>query len=250
MSVSPNDEVGLNLPYGVRYDGETYHIETDMVRKKIEDKLGISTNNLLSIVLLYEKNTAKRARCYYISDGFASAIAPVDDDLECIIHHEAGGHGFAFLADEYSSDGDKTYGAAERADLDQRHSIGWSLNLSYLKEQTEVPWKDFWTDPAYAPEAVGAYEGGDAAYTHGVYRSTDKSTMNSQYEFDKFNPQSRWLIYQQICNRAGLAYTLEAFKTYDAANITSLPPAVSVVTRNYVEKKEHKLGAPPVYIIK
>ena len=250
MSVSPNDEVGLNLPYGVRYDGDTYHIETDKVRKKIEDKLGLSTNNLLSIVLLNEKNTAKRARCYYISDGFAAAIAPVDDDLECIIHHEAGGHGFAFLADEYSSDGDKSYGAAERADLDQRHSLGWSLNLSYNNTNTTVPWKDFWTDAAYAPEAVGAYEGGDAAYKFGVYRSTDKSTMNSQYEFDKFNPQSRWLIYQQICNRAGLACTLEAFKAYDAANITSLPPAVSVVTRNYVEKKEHKLGAPPVYIIK
>jgi hypothetical protein len=250
MSVSPNDEVGLNLPYGVRYDGDTYHIETDKVRKKIEDKLGLSTNNLLSIVLLNEKNTAKRARCYYISDGFAAAIAPVDDDLECIIHHEAGGHGFAFLADEYSSDGDKSYGAAERADLDQRHSLGWSLNLSYNNTNTTVPWKGFWTDAAYAPEAVGAYEGGDAAYKFGVYRSTDKSTMNSQYEFDKFNPQSRWLIYQQICNRAGLACTLEAFKAYDAANITSLPPAVSVVTRNYVEKKEHKLGAPPVYIIK
>lgn len=249
MSVSPNDSVGLNLPYGVRYDGDTYHIETDKVRKKIEDKLGLSTNNLLSIVLLNEKNTAKRARCYYISDGFAAAIAPVDDDLECIIHHEAGGHGFAFLADEYSSDGDKSYGAAERADLDQRHSLGWSLNLSYNNTNTTVPWKDFWTDPAYAPEAVGAYEGGDAAYTHGVYRSTEKSTMNSQYEFDKFNPQSRWLIYQQIMNRAGMACTLENFKAYDADNISFIP-SVSVTTRNYVEKKEHKLGAPPVYIIK
>lgn len=249
MSVSPNNEVGLNLPYKTAYDGGSYSIDAERVREKIVIKMGLSTNNLLSIILLNEvKAEANRARCYYFSDGFAAAIAPVDEDLEGIIHHEAGGHGFAFLADEYSSDGDKSYGAAERADLDQRHSLGWSLNLSYNNTNTTVPWKDFWTDPAYAPEAVGAYEGGDAAYTHGVYRSTEKSTMNSQYEFDKFNPQSRWLIYQQICKRAGLACTLEAFKAYDARNISYIPPSAS--TRNYVEKKKHKLGAPPVFIIK
>jgi len=246
MSVSPNNEVGLNLPYGMKYDGETYHIEFNNVRQKIEDMTELNSHYLLSIVLLNEINEPKRARCFMFSDGFSVAIAPVDEDMECIIHHEAGGHGFAFLADEYSSDGDKTYGAEEKAELDQCHEIGWYLNLSYYNTETTVPWKDFWIDAAYAPEAVGAYEGGDAAYKHGVYRSTEKSTMNNQYEFDKFNPQSRWLIYQQICKRAGLACTLEAFKMYDAANITSLPPAVSVVTRNYVEKKEHKLGAPPV----
>lgn len=215
----------------------------------IEKYLSLSSNNLLSIVLLNEiKDEANRARCYYATDGLGVAISPVDEDLEGVIHHEAGGHGFAFLADEYSSDGNKTYGAAEKADLDKRHSIGWNLNLSYFNTSTTVPWKDFWTDPAYAPEAVAAYEGGDAQYKFGVYRSTDNSTMNSQYEFDKFNPQSRWLIYQEICKRAGLACTLEAFKAYDARNISYIPPSAS--TRNYVEKKKHKLGAPPVFIIK
>jgi len=250
QAISPNEEVGLNLAYGTKYDGDSYEINMDKVRDKIESVLGISSANLLSIVLLHEtKAESNRARCFYVSDGFATAIVPVDDDMECIIHHEAGGHGFAFLADEYSSDGDKTYGAAEKADLDKRHNLGWSLNLSYYNTNTTVPWKDFWTDAAYAPEGVGAYEGGDADYKYGVYRSTDKSTMNSQYEFDKFNPQSRWLIYQQICNRAGVACTLENFKMYDAGNI-SFMPSVSVTTRSYVEKKKHKLGAPPVLIIK
>lgn len=251
MAVSPNNEVDLNLAFSTKYDGDSYSIDTGKVKKKIADVMGLNTNNLLVIVLLNEtKAEPNRAKCFYSSDGFATAIAPVDDNLEGVIHHEAGGHGFAFLEDEYSSDGDKSYGAAERAYLDQRHSLGWSLNLSYNNTNTTVPWKDFWTDPAYAPEAVGAYEGGDAAYKYGVYRSTENSTMNNQYAFDKFNPQSRWLIYQEICKRAGLACTLEAFKAYDAANISYMPPSVSVTTRNYVEKKNHKLGAPPVIIFK
>ena len=249
LMISPNEEVGLNMVYGTKYEGDSYFIDINKVGDVIEKYLSLSSNNLLSIVLLNEiKDEANRARCYYATDGFGVAISPVDEDLEGIIHHEAGGHGFAFLADEYSSDGNKTYGAAEKADLDKRHSIGWNLNLSYFNTSTTVPWKDFWTDPAYAPEAVAAYEGGDAQYKFGVYRSTDNSTMNSQYEFDKFNPQSRWLIYQEICKRAGLACTLEAFKAYDARNISYIPPSAS--TRNYVEKKKHKLGAPPVFIIK
>ena len=250
VSVSPNNEVGLNLPYATAYDEGSYSIDTDKVRKKIEEKTGLSSGYLLSIVLLNETQEVKRARCFMVSDGFAAAIVPVDEDMECIIRHEAGGHGFAFLADEYSSDGEKTYGAEEKAELDKLHDIGWSLNLSYLKGQTEVPWTDFWTDAAYNPEAVGAYEGGDAAYKYGVYRSTDKSTMNSQYEFDKFNPQSRWLIYKQICDRAGVAATMDNFKAYDKVNNITAAPLVSAMTRNYVEKKEHKLGAPPKYIFK
>jgi hypothetical protein len=46
-----------------------------------------------------------------------------------------------------------------------------------------------------------------------------------------------------------VACTLENFKMYDAGNI-SFMPSVSVTTRSYVEKKKHKLGAPPVLIIK
>ena len=246
MAVSANNEVDLNLAYGTKYEGDTYTIDDDKVRAKIEGSLGLATSNLLSIVLLNEVNEPNRARCFMVTDGFATAIAPVDEDLECIIHHEAGGHGFAFLGDEYFSDGTGTYGAAEKADLDQRHGFGWALNLSYYHTNTTVPWKDFWTDAAYASESVGAYEGGDGAYAHGVYRSTENSTMNDQYAFDKFNPQSRWLIFRQISQRAGAAATMEAFKKYDAPNIAYMP-SVGVVTRNYVEKKTHKLGAPPVW---
>ena len=249
MAVSPNNEVGLNLVYGTRYNGGSYYIETKKVRKKIEEVMGLKTENLLVIVLLNETETPRlhRAVCFMVSDGFSSAIIPIDDNMEGVIHHEAGGHGFGFLADEYSSDGSRTYGTSEKNDLDKRHNIGWGLNLSYYNTNTTVPWKEFWTDAAYGPENVGAYEGGDGSYKFGVYRSTENSTMNNQYEFDKFNPQSRWIIYKQICERAGLAATLEAFKAYDTKNISTPPTPMSVVTRsNYVEKKNYKLGAPPV----
>ena len=247
MAVSPNNEVGLNLAYGTDYDGESYNIDDSKIRERLKNSpLGMSSN-VLAIVLLNETNDVKRARCFIHSDGFAAALAPVDEKLEKNIHHEAGGHGFGFLADEYSSDGGGAYGSAQRADLDNRHNIGWSLNLSYNNTKTTVPWKDLWIS-AYAPENIGAFAGGDGAYTSGVYRCTENSTMNNQYAFDKFNPQSRWLIFKRIVEMAGYATpSIEDFMTYDAHNISYMPPIAT--TRNYVEKQGYLLGAPPVMII-
>ncbi|MBO7418294.1 MAG: hypothetical protein J6U14_05110 [Bacteroidaceae bacterium] len=245
MAVSPNNEVGLNLAYGTVYDGDSYSIDYKKVMRKIETSpLGMSSN-VLAIVLLNETNTVRRAKCFINSDGFSVAIAPVDENLEVVIHHEAGGHGFGFLADEYYLSG-RVYGSAERADLDNRHNLGWSLNLSYNNTKTAVPWKDLWI-PAYEPENIGVYAGGDGSYSSGVYRCTENSTMRDQYEFDKFNPQSRWLIFRRIVEMAGYATpSIDDFMTYDAHNISYLPPVAT--TRNYVEKQEHLLGAPPVML--
>ena len=260
MAVSPNNEVGLNIAYGTEYSGDSYSILSDKVRNRLEKhaELGNSSSNVLTIVLLHEtKAEPNRAVCFFSSDGFAAAIAPVDEDMETVIHHEAGGHGFAFLGDEYYDAGSTATFTnlvsvdvdGNPIDIDDMHSNGIYWNVDYHNTNTTAFWKDFWGDATYNSESIGAYPGGMGKYVEGIYHSTPKSTMLSQKDYDKFNPVSRWAIYRQIIIRAGYAEpTIAQFKDYDDdANIAYIPPTLSVLTRgNYVEKNEHKLGAPPV----
>lgn len=258
MAVSPNNEPNLNVYYGTKRTVDSYSIDSWKVREVLENlgALGNTSSNVLSIVLINEpKDKPNRALCYKAVDGFAAALIPVDEDMEQVIHHEAGGHGFGMLADEYSSDGSKTFknkvstdSNGDPIDLDDLHAKGFDLNVDYKNTSTTAVWKDFWTDDAYASEGVGAYSGGMAIYSNGVYHSTKKSVMNNHKEYDKFNPISRYAIVLQIAKRAGYAQpTVEWFKNYDKKNI-AYQPAVSVLTRNYVEKNEVVLGAPPVWI--
>ena len=255
MAVSANNEVGLNVAYNTKYSSDSYELNFNKVKAKLEglDILGNTCKNVLAIVLLNDDAVSHRARCWYGTNGSGAALIPYyggdEERIKRVIHHEAGGHGFAFLADEYSSDGSRSYGQAERWNLDTYHSYGWSLNLDYNNTQSTVIWKDFWNDD-YSAEHVGAYEGGDAAYKYGVYRCTENSTMNNQDVFDKFNPQSRWAIYLQIAKRAGFGTpSVDDFKTYDGHNITVAPLSPPVTRSNYVEKQDYLLGAPPVRIV-
>ena len=220
MAVSPNNEVGLNLAFGTEYSGESYKIALQKVRNRLDNMSNLdhekypAGKGVLTIVLLHEtKAEPNRAVCFFSSDGFAAAIVPVDEDMEGVIHHEAGGHGFAFLGDEYYDDGSTatftnnvSIGSdGNPIDIDDYHLQGVYWNVDYKKTDTTARWKDFWTDAAYTSESMGAYPGGMGKYVDGIYHSTPKSTMLSQYEYDKFNPISRWAIYRQIVLRAGYA---------------------------------------------
>lgn len=264
MAVSPNNKVGLNIAFSTEYSGDSYKIAAQKVRHRLDSMSSFDHEkypegkNVLTIVLLHEtKAEPNRAICFFSSDGFAAAIVPVDDKMESIIHHEAGGHGFAFLGDEYYDAGSTAIftnlvslgSDGNPIDINDFHSRGVYWNVDYNNTDTTAKWKDFWTDAAYSSESVGAYPGGMGQYVNGIFHSTPKSTMLNQKEYDKFNPISRWAIYRQIIIRAGFAEpTIAQFKEYDDDNnIAYIPPSLSVVTRsNYVADKSYKLGAPPV----
>ena len=257
MAVSVNERVGQNTAYGTTINEETnYTPNSAKIRAKLEatPETGNVSAGILTIVLLNVRSESViyRAICNFVSDGFAAAIIPVDEDMESVIHHEAGGHGFAFLGDEYDSDdpGETTF--TDTAFLDAKHAVGFYLNLDYHNTAETVLWTDFLGLPDYVnTEQVGIYEGAMAVYKKGVYRCTEESTMNDNFTFDKFNPQSRWLIYKQIMKRAGLAEpTFEQFKAYDAPNIIAPPIIYYATTRSGGLIKKHKRGAPPIITIK
>ena len=141
-----------------------------------------------------------------------------------LLIHEACGHGFAKLADEYYSSGNgaiNNNGYYGMKDLEQ---WGWYKNIDAtigdaLTAQT-IKWKHFLEDPRYSG-LVGIYEG---AYTYAknTYRPTDDSIM--QHVRDSkgdFNAPSREAIYYRIHKLAygdSWSYDFEEFAEWDARN--------------------------------
>lgn len=173
----------------------------------------------VSVVHNNELKTYGRSYCTWWSDG--SFVAYLFEDHPRLIHHEAGGHGFAHLGDEYveSTNADLTF--TDYDWLDSEHKLGWRLNLDYKKNPKEILWSHFLQDERYEGEQLGVYEGAWHA-GYGLYRPNENSTMRSQYyENAVYNAPSREQIYKQIMKLSEGSYwryDYEKFVEYDAIN--------------------------------
>ena len=183
--------------------------------------------------------------------GPAVAYFPKGGDEETLaqlLHHEANGHGFAKLADEYAYEdmgevpGD--YVSEIRA---QQNSWGWWKNVDFISDLSAVRWNYFINDTRYANEGLGAYEGG-LTYWSGVWRPTEDSIM--RYNTGGFNAPSREAIYYRIHKLAygdSWEYDYEDFVEYDAVNRSTSTSAPQRTRRNYVERLLEPT-TPPVVV--
>lgn len=136
--------------------------------------------------------------------------------------HECIGHGFASLADEYSSTPGYMGGVQGLLAAQARgKAYNMANNVSAYEDWARTPWKEFQDLPGY--EEVGHYLGGWYEY-EGVWRSEKHSVMlnwdEAQYPWGKgpyYNAASRWIIYRRIHDAAGIKYTFEDFLEYDKA---------------------------------
>lgn len=155
-----------------------------------------------------------------------------------VLHHEANGHGFAKLADEYFYDYNGTISAAQVAVLQvQQNKWGWWKNIDFTSDPTQVRWSKFLSDPRYANENIGVYEGG-AVYPYGVWRPSETSIMVSN--MGEFNAPSREAIYYRIHKLAfgdSWNYDYDEFVKYDLNRTRSNISKRSI-------KKLPKLHAP------
>ena len=164
-----------------------------------------------------------------------------------LVSHEAGGHGFAKLADEYAY---LDYGAIPddvKEDYQTMTLYGWWKNVDFTSDPAQVKWAQFIADGRYASEGLGVYEGG-ATYWTGVWRPTDNSIMRDNT--GGFNAPSRYAIWYRI---GKLAYGdsweggYEDFVAYDAVNRTQAAAARrKAQCRNYVERPLPQLPPPVV----
>lgn len=218
-------ETKFNTTYGAGNEGRLLiHPEyvMDYVLNDLENPSinGVNINQSLVICLLnsdvYEGIT--------VLYGTGSAIAFVPhsrydypNDFRGLIQHEACGHGFGKLADEYIYHREyiQKCGCNCCDHIDAvlvNKSQGWYRNISLSGKYSDIEWKHLIFHEDY-DDIVDIYEG---AYFHarGVYRSEVNSCMNNNVPY--FSTISRQAIVERIKDYAGEEFLFDDFVTNDS----------------------------------
>lgn len=206
-----------------------------------------------AVIIVMMNSTAYAGTCYMyygyggdFGNGTSVSYFPVgtgEEQLEQILHHEAGGHGFAKLADEYAYESMGVVPTEYASQIDaQQDDMGWWKNVDFTNDPSQARWSHFVTDPRYSEDGLGCFEGG-LTYWTGVWRPTENSIM--RYNTGGFNAPSREAIWYRIHRLAygdAWTYDYEDFVTYDSVNRTA---TVRSGHKNYVEMPA-VITAPPV----
>lgn len=183
------------------------------------------------VIMLMNTSTYEGVTMMY-GDGSAIACCPVSTDaypydFRGIIQHEAGGHGFGKLGDEYiyhnafiqtcdcwccehpqgDDDTMTSYGIYK--------SKGWYKNLSMTADAKQVPWAHLIYHKNYS-DKVDMYEGG-YMHTRGVYRSEATSCMNNNIPY--YSAISRQAIVERIKAYAGETFDFDDFVGKDSFEV-------------------------------
>ena len=217
-------------------------------------KAPIDNNLAQTLIVLVENTTEYGGICYMYGDGTALACCPKSADaypydFRGIVQHEAGGHGFGKLADEYIyhnafiSTCTCTDGCGHVDDFNRGKANGWYRNLELTGDMNEVAWSHFIFHPKYS-NVVDIYEGG-YFHTRGVYRSEPTSCMNNNIPY--YSAISRQAMVERIMEYAGETFDLEEFIAKDvttAGPTTKSGLDLMPVETMYDNGKQHA----PVYM--
>ena len=183
-----------------------------------------------TLVIMIENSSDYSGLCYMWGDGSAVAVVPMSEDpapydFRGLVHHEAGGHGFGKLADEYIYHNAFIQSCPclccnHIIELNTFKSYGFYDNISLIGDMQSVPWSHMIYDSQYS-NTVDVYEGA-FFHTRGVFRSEPTSCMHNNIPY--YNAISREAMVKRIKKYAGEEYSFEEFKTNDKE---SLPSVVS-----------------------
>ena len=169
---------------------------------------------MLCVVVL--NSTRYAGTCSISTDGTAVAYCPLqssDKYFAQVIHHEAGGHGFARLADEYGGEATLTESRAENLALFK--TFGFYQNVDTTNDPETICWSKFLKDSRYTT-TTGIYEGGYVCNS-GVWRPSENSIM--RYNTGGYNAPSREIIYRramELNKGTSYVYDFEDFAAFDA----------------------------------
>ena len=174
-----------------------------------------------TLIIIVPNSTDYGGICQMWPDGSAIAFCPKSTygyplDTRGVIQHEAGGHGFGKLGDEYIYHNafidfcDCTC-CGHVLEFNGAKSLGWYDNLELTGKMHSVGWSHLIFDDRYS-DIVDIYEGG---YMHnrGVFRSEPNSCMNNDIPY--YSTISRESIVKRIKAYAGETYSFEDFVKND-----------------------------------
>lgn len=174
-----------------------------------------------TLIIMVPNSTDYGGICQMWPDGSAIAFCPQSTygyplDTRGVIQHEAGGHGFGKLGDEYIYhnafiDFCGCSCCGHVLEFNGAKSLGWFDNLELTGKMHSVGWSHLIFDDRYS-DIVDIYEGG---YMHnrGVFRSEPNSCMNNDIPY--YSTISRESIVKRIKAYAGETYSFEDFVKND-----------------------------------
>lgn len=186
-------------------------------------------------------------------DGSAIAFCPLSTygyplDSRGVIQHEAGGHGFGKLGDEYIYhnafiDFCNCLCCGHTDEFNNAKNLGWYENLSLTGKMHEVPWSHLIFDNRYS-DIVDIFEGG-FMHNRGVFRSEQNSCMNNNIPY--YSTISRESIVKRIKRYAVETYLYEEFVANDRRDAGTVTRSSSVnggtLNKYQMPPKIHK-GSP------
>ena len=213
----------------------------------------INTNNICQTpIVLIENSYEYDGVTHMWDDGSAIALVPMSQDeypydFRGVLQHEAGGHAFGKLGDEYIYHNGFITACALCGDASvpvrHAHSLGWYRNLSLTGNMYNVAWSHLIFDEKYQ-NTVDIYEGG-YMHTRGCFRSEQNSCMNNLIPY--FSAISRQAIVERIMEYAGEEFSFEEWKAKDkglATDESSAATRSSVPRTNYVERSAGQQKPP------
>lgn len=216
--------------------------------------LGASTVNKgnlnQTLIIIGPNSTDYGGICQMWESGAAIAFCPLSTygyplDTRGVVQHEAGGHGFGKLGDEYIYHNafidfcDCTC-CGHVNELNGAKSLGWFDNLELTGKMHSVGWSHLIFDDRYS-DIVDIYEGG---YMHnrGVFRSEANSCMNNDIPY--YSTISRESIVKRIKRYAGEPYSFEEFVKNDKRDAGTVTRSIDVNDKRTAHTYQH---APKIH---
>jgi hypothetical protein len=211
-------------------------------------------NQPLKVAVLFNINRQYARSFCNMSLFDGRSLAYIMTPEEGVLSHELGGHGFAFLVDEYV---EYSGTFSEQSLLDQRYeNYGYGANVDYHDTPSTVRWSRLLNDSRYAQEGLGLYEGA-YLYPYGIYRPTENSIMRNHYlsTGKAFNAPSREQIYKTIMRYSvgdNWVYDYETFVNADAAGreqaakVFNSTTGFTAVAKQQALKHQSESHMPPV----
>jgi hypothetical protein len=198
--------------------GSSITVSTDEVFRYARMIPGVDDAKLKKMLIVVIINQNRYAgTCFMWSDGKAVALCPVSrsttegSKYNNIVNHEAGGHGFGGLGDEYISFAGKTLPAENKSEALSWSNNGFYANIDVTSDSTLVKWRHFFTRLGYDEKLggrVGIFEGA-YYYTFGAWRPETSSCMINNAPY--YNAPSREAMVKKILKVSGYSYDLDEF---------------------------------------
>ena len=188
----------------------------------------VNTGNLnQTLIIVVPNSTDYGGICQMWESGAAIAFCPLSTyeypfDTRGVVQHEAGGHGFGKLGDEYIYhnafiDACGCTCCPHADELRAYLALGWYENLSLTGKMHSVGWSHLIYDDRYS-DIVDIFEGG-YMHSRGVFRSEQNSCMNNDIPY--YSTISRQSIVRRIKRYAGETFSFEDFVKNDKRDVAT-----------------------------